>query len=217
MSLLDLARGPLLNVALIVFIVGVLWRLSALLLLKHRNDLSRARRTDTWWGGTRAVFSRMWPRQEFFPYVRLQTLMGYTFHIGFAITVFAFVPHITFIRDLAGLSWPGLPGNLIVLAGAVTLLAMLVLLARRLTHPVLRLLSGFDDYFSWAVTAAPLITGLMAYAHLGPRYETMLAMHILSFDLLLIWFPFGKLMHALLWVPSRATEGVLFERKGVEA
>jgi hypothetical protein len=33
----------------------------------------------------------------------------------------------------------------------------------------------------------------------------------------LIWFPFGKLMHGLLWVPSRATEGALFERKGVEA
>jgi nitrate reductase gamma subunit len=217
MSLLEFARGPALQWSLIIFVAGVLWRLSSLLLLNRRKDFSAPRRTNTWWGGLRTIVTRSWPDPAFSTRVQLQNLMGYIFHIGWAITLLFFVPHIDFFYGLTGLYWPGLPNNIAVLAGALTILAMLVLLVHRLTSGVLRLLSGFDDYFSWFVTIAPVLTGLMAYARTGPRYETMLGIHILSFDLLLLWFPFGKLMHAFLVFPSRATEGAAFERKGVEA
>ena len=76
------------------------------------------------------------------------------------------------------------------------------------------MLSNFDDYFSWFVTMLVIVTGLAATAHLGARYETLLGLHILSFDLLLVWFPFGKLMHAFYLVPSRAINGALLARKG---
>jgi nitrate reductase gamma subunit len=59
-----------------------------------------------------------------------------------------------------------------------------------------------------------LVTGIAATAHIGARYETLLALHILSFDLLLLWFPFGKLMHAFYILPSRAINGALLARKG---
>jgi nitrate reductase gamma subunit len=87
-------------------------------------------------------------------------------------------------------------------------------LFRRLTHRVLRLLSNFDDYFSWFITTLVIVTGLMATAHFGGRYETLLGLHILSFDVLLLWFPFGKLMHAFYIMPSRAINGFLLARKG---
>ena len=57
----------------------------------------------------------------------------------------------------------------------------------------------------------------MAYAHMWLRYETMLGLHILSIAVLLIWFPFGKLMHAILVFPSRYQQGVKFGRRGVKA
>jgi hypothetical protein len=57
----------------------------------------------------------------------------------------------------------------------------------------------------------------MAYAHVGLRYETMLALHILSVEALMLWFPMGKLMHAFLALPSRYQIGVAYERKGVRA
>jgi hypothetical protein len=49
---------------------------------------------------------------------------------------------------------------------------------------------------------------------LGARYQTLLAIHILSFDALLIWFPCGKLMHAFYIFPSRVINGALLARKG---
>jgi nitrate reductase gamma subunit len=45
----------------------------------------------------------------------------------------------------------------------------------------------------------------------------MLALHVLSICLLLIWFPFGKLMHALFIWPARYKVGAAFARRGVRA
>ena len=75
------------------------------------------------------------------------------------------------------------------------------MLFRRVTNPVMRMLSNFDDYFSWFITMLVLVTGLAATAHVGAPYETLLGLHILSVDVLLIWFPFGKLMHAFYIFP----------------
>jgi len=66
-----------------------------------------------------------------------------------------------------------------------------------------------------ADTAAPLATGMLAYAHAGGApYETLLGVHILSVAALMIWFPFGKLMHALTIFAARGAQGILFERRG---
>ncbi|MBX5454508.1 MAG: nitrate reductase, partial [Acidobacteriia bacterium] len=87
---------------------------------------------------------------------------------------------------------------------------------RRLTHPVLRLLSTADDYFAWIVTVLPVITGLAATSHLGARYETLLAVHILSVALLLAWLPYGKLMHPFFVFITRGFTGVYLSRRGAE-
>ena len=107
------------------------------------------------------------------------------------------------------------PSPMIFLAGVITLAILVMLLVRRMVHPVLRMISTADDYISWVVTTLPIITGLLAVAHLGLRYETMLAIHILSVELLLIWFPFGKLMHLFFVFPSRYNVGAIFARRGV--
>ena len=128
--------------------------------------------------------------------------------------MFGSAPHILLIESLTGLSWPPLPTVVIHVAGAVTLAALVTSLGRRLGHPVLSLLSNFDDYFTWLVATLPVLTGLMTVAHLGARYEMLLALHIMSFNVFLVWFPFGKLMHSFLVFGSRYTTGFTFTRKG---
>ncbi len=214
MELLAFAKGPILMWSLIILVVGVSWRLLGVLLLRRKPDYSEPRSSATAWGAVRTVFTRMWPRKEFQARTVYSSALGYVFHFGLAIVVLLFVPHILFIKDLTGLSWGGLPSGVIYATGVVTMIALIAALIRRLTHPVLKLLSNFDDYFSWFVTTAPVLTGLLAVAHLGARYETLLGLHILSVELLFIWFPFGKLMHAILFAVSRGTTGALLERKG---
>ena len=96
----------------------------------------------------------------------------------------------------------------------VTLTLFCGVLFRRVTSPVIRMLSNFDDYFSWFITMAVMATGIAATAHIGAPYQTLLAHHILSVDVLLVWFPFGKLMHAFYIFPSRAINSAILSRKG---
>lgn len=216
MSLLDFARGPALNVSLAILLLGVAWRLVALLALRYKQDYSEPRSTHTWRGALYGIVRRFWPHREFQQRVWFSHVMGYVFHIGLAVVVFGHRPHILFIRELTGLSWPGLPPWVVYLAGALTIAALVALLVRRLTHPVLRMLSSADDYLSWLVTILPVVTGFMASAHIGGRYENILAVHLLTVELLFIWLPFGKLMHTFTFLFSRGFLGAQAAHKGTE-
>ena len=214
MDLLDFARGPALQLAVVIFIAGLTWRIIHLYLTQKKIDLSEARQGGEIAGGIRTIFSRFIHHKPFRERTRNGTILAYAIHIGLAIVVLGGAPHILFIESFSGLEWTPLPSIVIHFAAALTLAALLTSLGRRMHHPVLRMLSNFDDYFSWLVTIVPVATGLLAVAHVGARYETMLALHILSFEVFLIWFPFGKLMHSIIVFGSRYTTGVTFTRRG---
>lgn len=218
MELLDFARGPAITVALAIFVFGTVWRLVALLGLPRMHDLSvpRPGTPGPLAAGAKEIFRRMWPRHEFSQSSMFAFVNGYVFHVGLAIIVFAFAPHVLFIKGLTGLHWPALPNNVVYAIGAVTMVSLLVALVRRMTSPVLRLISTMNDYFSWLITFAPVVTGLAAASHLGARYETLLAIHILSVAALFIWLPFGKLAHFFLVFISRGTTGAFMARRGIQ-
>jgi len=141
-----------------------------------------------------------------------QMLNAYAYHIALALIAFGFAPHIAFIARYLGFGWPALPDALTYLATAIAVVGLLAALAARLSDGVLRLLSNFDDYFSWAVTMLPLLTGMALLPM--PAEPVPLAIHLLSLELLLVWLPFGKLAHAALVFVSRWRTGADFTRKG---
>jgi nitrate reductase gamma subunit len=216
MNLLDFARGPALKVSIAVFCLGVAWRIVAFALLRIRFDLNKPRASVFKYmaGGLLTVGSRSWPHREFIGRTGAGEALGYSYHLGLFAVVLLFTPHILFLGSLFGLTWPGLPSSLITVLSVLTLTLFTAVLFRRVTNPVMRMLSNFDDYFSWFITMLVLVTGLAATAHIGAPYETLLGIHILSVDGLLVWFPFGKLMHAFYIFPSRALNGALLARKG---
>ena len=216
MDLLGFARGPALKVAPAIFCLGVAWRIAGFALLRIRRDLNKPRASPPRFltEGLIAVGTRSWPHPEFIARTGAGEALGYSYHLGLFALVLLFGPHIAFLGSLFGISWPGLPSSLITVISVLTLALFLAVLFRRVTNPVMRMLSNFDDYFSWFITMLVLVTGLAATAHIGAPYQTLLALHILSFDVLLVWFPFGKLMHAFYIFPSRAINGALLARKG---
>jgi hypothetical protein len=219
MDLLGFARGTALKFALIVFCFGVAWRLVSIALLRYQHNFNEPRSSvmRAVRGGLITAGSRSWPHPEFIGRTGAGEAIGYGYHLGLFAIVLAFAPHISFFRSLFGLSWPALPSSVVTILSVLTFALLLAVLFRRVTNPVMRLLSNFDDYFSWLITTVVIVTGLAATAHIGGPYETLLGVHILSFDALLIWFPFGKLMHAFYLVPSRAVNGYLLSRKGAQS
>ncbi len=214
MSLLEFARGPAIHWSLIILVAGVIWRLLGVLVLTRGADLSRPRDAFGNFKGYRTVFSRSWPSGEFTTATRYQTIMAYFFHIATLIVVVGITPHIEFIQSLTGASWPALPNALGVAIGTIALVSLIALIMRRLSKPKVYC-SNIGDYITWLLVATPLVTGLMAFAHIGPRYETMLAIHILSVAVLFVWFPFSKLMHSFWFIFSRAQSGLSYAHKGV--
>lgn len=216
MDLVDLARGPILKAAFVIFFAGVVWRIVNIVLQRRRRERSEPRRGvgTSVLGGLTAMGSRSWPHPEFIPRTGAGEALGYGYHIGLFALVLFFAPHVSFLGGFFGVHWPALPNSVVTVISVLTFTLLLAVLFRRVTHRVLRRLSNFDDYFSWFVVTLVIVTGLMATAHVGGPYPTVLGLHILSFDLLLIWYPFGKLMHAFYIFPTRAVDGYLLTRKG---
>lgn len=214
MTLLEFARGPALALSVLVFASGLAWRLYRIFRLPARSDYSEPRRRDLAAGGLRTIFAKMLPPRG----VKIrgaQMANAYAYHIALALIAFGFAPHIAFVARYLGLAWPALPDAVTYIATAVAILGLIYALMTRLTDGVQRLLSSFDDYFSWAVTMAPLVTGMALLPQPAP--PAWIALHLLSLELLLVWLPFGKLAHAALVFVSRWRTGVDFTRKGAAA
>jgi len=218
MTLLEFARGPAMQIAITVFVFGVCYRLFSLFLMWRTRDSSAgsSRQRPAVMAATREVIRRLWPQAAYKYRTMFALVNGYVFHIGLAIVVFALMPHILFIKSLLGVSWPALPSNVIFAVAVITVASMVASLAMRFANPAQRIISTFDDYFSWLVTFLPVITGLIATSHLGARYETLLAIHLLSVALLLIWLPFGKLMHFVWVFVTRSQTGVQLSHRGAQ-
>jgi nitrate reductase gamma subunit len=226
MDFLDWVRGPLLALSLFIFVAGVAWRLLALWRLPHRAAPGAPERQPFGTGAAmRAAFTRMLPRGGFHPSATLVTVNPYVFHIGLALVFFGYAPHIAFIRRLTGLSWPAFPDAVMYAAAAATIVSLLMALMFRLTDPVLRRISTADDGITWVLTFLPFVTGMAVIGDPSSTilardhviYRDPLAVHLLSLELLLIWFPFGKLMHAFLFLPARMQLATFFGRRGVRS
>ena len=214
LQFLTWVRGPGLNIAIGIFILGVLWRLIEIYSLGRKKDLA-APRHRSGASGLSTVWRRSLPPPGMLKRSPVSYMGGYVFHIGLAITVFLFAPHIKLVEGLIGLSWPALPSPVVDAVTVVTLATMVVVLVDRINKPVKRFLSTFEDYFTWALTFLPLLTGYLAVKHLLLPYTTLLALHILSVELLLIAIPFTKLFHVITLFASRWYNGDVAGKKGV--
>ncbi len=214
LQFLTWVRGPGLDIAIGIFLLGVLWRLFEIYSLGRKPDLSAPRHASGA-SGLHTVFRRSMPPPGMLKRSPVSYIGGYVFHFGLAVVVFLFAPHILLFTNLTGLSWPGLPSQFVDLAAVVTMAAMVVVLADRINKPAKRFLSTFEDWFTWVVTFLPVLTGWMAVQHLLLPYTLMLAIHILSVEILLVVLPFTKLFHAFTLFGSRWYNGRVNGHKGV--
>jgi len=216
MDLLEFARGPALQWAAYILIGGSIWRIVGILLLKEKPDFSEPRARGGLGAALKVIYTRSFTAKPFAKATMYPKMMAYVQHVGFFAVIFLFVPHIVFFRGFLGFGWPGLPNSVIYVFGVAAIVASIALLIRRVTSPVLRLISNFDDYFSGFVAILPVATGLLIPVRLGFRYEDLLAIHILSVVVFMIWLPFGKLGHMFLVFITRGTTGMVFERRGAK-
>lgn len=214
LEFLTWTRGPGLNLALLLFVLGTLWRLVEIYGLGRKPDLSAPRSTPGA-SGWATIVRRSLPPPGLLKASPVSYIGGYVFHVGLAVVVFLFAPHIALLTGIAGVAWPALPSQVVDFVTVVTMAAMIAVLVDRITKPPKRFLSTFGDWFTWTLTFLPVLTGWLAVHHLLLPYTLMLALHILSVELLLAFLPFTKLFHAFTVFGSRWFNGAANGHKGV--
>ena len=215
-ELLNWVRGPGFQIASIIFIGGVIIRILEILMLGRAPNLAEAKGSEVS-SGMRTVFTRFKPAPGMMKKSMITIVAGYVFHLGLFITIFLFAPHILLIKDVTGLSWPALPNPIVDAVTVVTIITLVIVLINRLQDKVLKHLTNFEDILVWAVTILPLITGYMAYHRIGMSGPSMLAVHIISVELLMVVFPFTKLMHTFTLFMARYYNGAISGYRGVQS
>jgi len=215
-ELLTWVRGPGFQIATIIFVLGIMIRLFEIIMLGRKANLAEAKGSEMS-SGLRTIFTRTLPDASTFKRSTFTITAGYIFHIGLFVVIFLFAPHILFFKDVLHISWPALPSTVIDATAVITIITLVAVLVHRLKDPVKRFLSNFDDYLGWFVTIMPLVTGYIAFHRIGMPAPTLIAIHILSIQLLMVVFPFTKLMHMFTLVLARWYNGAISGYRGVQS
>jgi nitrate reductase gamma subunit len=216
MDFLLLVKGPLFAAALVVFALGLSVRLLEIFVLGRKRNFAEPRAGE-WLPGLRTMLTRTVADPGTFQRAPFNVVVGWIWHIGFLIALLLFIPHIALIKSLLGVYWPGLPNPAVDLVTAVTLVALVATLVHRLTHPVKRRISTFEDYLVWTLTFLLVLTGYLAYHRLINPYPLALGLHILTAEVFLILLPFTKLTHIFTAFIARWYNGASFGRRGVQS
>ncbi len=204
----ELARGPLLWLSAVVFIVGTAYRIIELFRLTEKRERL------AW--PTRGMRADSPEERKLRPIIALQhsligrhpvmAILSGVFHISlFAGSIFA-KGHALFLRQSWGISFWSLPAPVGDVVTIIVLLGVLFLLVRRIAVPRVRAVSSLDDFLFLLIAAAPYLTGFMAY-HQWFHYRTVIILHMLVGELMLVAIPFTKLSHMLFFFFVRGFVG----------
>jgi len=208
MDYYELVRGPLAWVALIVFILGSVYRIAEL--------LARGKKEKTLYplqsvkDAVRSILHGVIPFGA--TYMRNQpvfTIITFIFHICVVILPIFLLAHIVLWYESWKIFWWSIPDILAEIMTILVILSCLYFFVRRRVVPEVKMVTRPGDQILLLIILLPFLTGFFAYHQWGP-YRPMLILHILSGEILLVSIPFSKLVHMIMFVFSRAYMGSEF-------
>ncbi len=197
----ELARGPLMWLSFIIFIFGIFYRTVQLFALTRKKEAVLCTKKKV----EKTVQKKHSSEEQKFKLLLafqnsligtnpIMAIVSSIFHACLFITPIFAAGHALSLYESWGFSFITLPDNLIDLLTIIFLACALFFLMRRIVIPRVKSISTPYDYLLLFITAAPFITGFYAY-HQYFDYKTVITLHILAGELMLIVMPFTKLGH----------------------
>jgi nitrate reductase gamma subunit len=208
-SLYNFVSGPLVWLAFIIFIGGCLYRLITLIVLVHKKE-KFIYSYMSWKYSLRSILRWSTPfATENMRRHPAMTIVAYVFHICLILTPIFLLAHVTLVDESWNLSWWTLPDTLAAIMTLMVIAACVFFLVRRLVNPEVQYVTSASDYILLVIVAAPFITGFLVYFQWF-GYQTLLILHILSGEVMLVAIPFTRLSHMLFAPLTRAYMGSEF-------
>jgi len=208
MDIYELVRGPFAWAALIVFALGSLYRIVFLFYSGKKEsvlDPSQSVRN-----AARAILHGLLPFGS--TYMRRQplfTVISFIFHLCVVILPIFLLAHIVLWYESWEIQWWSLPDLLADLMALWVILACVYFISRRLLIREVKQVTRPIDFGLLIIILMTFLTGFLAYHQWGP-YRSILILHIISSETLLVVLPFSKLGHMLFFGFSRAYMGSEF-------
>ncbi len=194
-------EGPLVTIAVIIFILGLLYQgIQFFRLTKKKEwgtppssiEIKREKKTITQQisEALSALNGTLWKTDP------VLTIITSVFHICLIVAPLFLLGHNILLDQSWGVSLFSLPEFLSNILTIVVLICGVYFLSRRLFLARVRAITTAYDYLVLLIALAPFLTGFFAYQQ-WLNYQTMIFLHILSGELMLITIPFTKLGHML--------------------
>ena len=206
----DLARGPLMWVAAIVFLGGIGYRIYQLVQLtkKKQRIVAPARNVREASSEERKLQTVVAFQNSFLGQHPVMAIATCVFHCCLLVVPLFVFAHNELLRESWGISLFSFPGFdwVVDLMTVIVLIGVLFFLMRRLVVPRVRAVSTVSDFAVLFITAAPYLTGFIAYHQWGD-YKTVITLHALAGVVMLIAVPFTKLGHMVFFFFARFLMG----------
>lgn len=208
-SLYNLVRGPLVWIAIFVFIGGSIYKIRELVLMAKKEkavlpfiSLKYTLRSLLHW---MIPFASVNWRKRW-----VITTVTFLFHIGLVLLPIFLLAHNVLIYESWGISWWTVPEGLgdLVTIGVMGCCAFFLL--RRIFAPEVKFVSFADDLLFLAIAFLPFLTGFLAYHQWILPHKTMVILHMLFGEIMLIAIPFTRLGHMFYFFMTRSWIGSQF-------
>lgn len=208
-SVYNLVRGPLVWVAFLVFIGGSAYRVRQLIIMAKNEkvvvpfiSLKSTLRSLLHWMIPFASVN--WRKRWVF------TTITFFFHVGIVLLPIFLLAHNVLIYESWGISWWTLPEGLADLMTLGVMGCCVFFFFRRIFAPEVKFVTSVDDFLFLALVFLPFATGFLAYHQLLLPHKTMVILHMLFGELMLIAIPFSRLGHMFYFFMTRSWMGSQF-------
>jgi ferredoxin len=141
-------------------------------------------------------------RNSIFGMTPLTIWLTVVYHVIIAAAIFFTTGHNVLIDLSWGFSFPSFPEKTMDMLTIFVIVVSLYYLIRRTFSARMRFPLIFRDYLAIVATAAPFVTGYMAF-HQWFDYKTVIICHMISGQLMLMALPFTKLGHLIFFFFGR--------------
>lgn len=214
-DLYELIRGPVMTGTVILFVVCLAYRVGQFFLITSRlpsktkaHGIRRPRHV----GFRERIRSMPQKLYKFRTHYRnsIFSMMPFTigitvvYHAMIVVAIFFTVGHNVLLDLSWGFSFPSISEKTMDVLAIFVIVVSLYYLIRRAFSAKMKFPAIFRDYLAILATAAPFVTGFMAY-HQWFDYRTVIICHMISGQLMLIALLYTKLGHLIFFFFGRVS------------
>jgi nitrate reductase gamma subunit len=197
--MVDFIQGQLVSIAFVIFMLGLIFQFSQFFKLTKKKEwiyppgeVKREKKTTGKWVTfcLASLNGTLWKTDP------LITIVTSVFHVFLILVPLFLLGHNFLLNQSWGLSLWSLPESVTDILTLAVLICVAFFLGRRLFLSRVRVITSLYDYAVLLVALAPFLTGYLAY-HQWFNYDTVMTVHILAGEVMLITIPFTKLGHML--------------------